>query len=459
MSPRPLFIGSEIHRRVGFDAKHPLAIPRVSTVVDLGRALGWLPDGFYLESPEAAPGELARFHDRRYIAVLKQAARDRRVTPEVGRRYNIGRLENPVYAEMFRRPATACGGSLLAARLLVAGRAKAVYNPAGGTHHGRPDRAAGFCYFNDPVLALLALLDGGLARISHTRLGLRGTVAPTGPESRAVRCGASGKRLDAPCRRDGAALRVAPRRPPTASRASTVASATLFDPLLAGRPPGRDADRGGCEKCGLARLAYVDVDAHHGDGVEDAFADEPRVLTVSVHEAGRWPHRAGRPERQCPSVANFAVPPGFNDSEMRLIVDRAIVPLVAGFRPEAVVMQCGADALADDPLSRLELSNNALVHAVRAVAAIAPRLLLLGGGGYNPWSVARCWTRNWAALNDAPGPPRLPAAAEAVLRRLTWSRRAGRNPPAHWFTGLIDPPREGPIRDAVRATVERALAA
>lgn len=370
MSARPLFIGSEIHRRVGFAGKHPLAIPRVSTVVDLGRALGWLPDGCYLESPEAEPDELARFHDRRYIAALKQAARDRRVTPEVGRRYNIGRLENPVYAEMFRRPATACGGSLLAARLLVAGHANAVYNPAGGTHHGRPDRASGFCYFNDPVLALLALLDGG-----------------------------------------------------------------------------------------LTRLAYVDVDAHHGDGVEDAFAHEPRVLTVSVHEAGRWPHRVERPERQGPSVANFAVPAGFNDTEMRLIVDRAIVPLVAGFRPEAVVMQCGADALADDPLSRLELSNNALVDAVRAVAAIAPRLLLLGGGGYNPWSVARCWTRNWAALRGTAEPARLPAAAEAVLRRLSWSRRAGKNPPAHWFTSLIDPSREGPIRATVRAAVERRLAA
>ena len=370
MSPRPLFIGSEIHRRVGFNAKHPLAIPRVSTVIDLGRALGWLPEGVYLDSPEAQPDELARFHDREYIAILRQAARELSVTPEVGRRYNIGRLENPVYAEMFRRPATACGGSLLAARLLVARRAKAVYNPAGGTHHGRPDRAAGFCYFNDPVLALLALLDGG-----------------------------------------------------------------------------------------LTRLAYVDVDAHHGDGVEDAFAEDPRVLTVSVHEAGRWPHRAGRPQRQGPSVANFAVPPGFNDTEMRLIVDRAVVPLLAKFRPEAVVMQCGADALAEDPLSRLELSNNALVDAVRAVAAIAPRLLLLGGGGYNPWSVARCWTRNWAALCELPEPARLPPAAEAVLRRLAWSRRAGRNPPAHWFTGLIDPPREGPVRAAVRATVSQALAA
>ncbi len=91
-----------------------------------------------------------------------------------------------------------------------------------------------------------------LARISLNLHGLRGAVPPTGQESRAARCWAPGKRLDAPCRRDRAALRVAPRRLPAASRASTVALATLFGPLLAGRPPGRDADRGICENCGLA---------------------------------------------------------------------------------------------------------------------------------------------------------------------------------------------------------------
>ncbi len=90
-----------------------------------------------------------------------------------------------------------------------------------------------------------------LARISHNLPGLRGAGPPTGQESRAARCRASSKRLDAPCRWDSTALRVASRRPAAASRASTVASATLLGPLLAGRPPGRDADRGGYEKCGL----------------------------------------------------------------------------------------------------------------------------------------------------------------------------------------------------------------
>ena len=86
------------------------------------------------------------------------------------------------------------------------------------------------------------------------------------------------------------------------------------------------------------------------------------------------------------------------------------------------------------------------------------RVLVLGGGGYNPWSVARCWTGVWGTLNGFDAPQRLPAPAEAVLRDLTWHRQAGRNPPDHWFTTLADAPRPGPVRDAVTALVRQAMA-
>ena len=79
--------------------------------------------------------------------------------------FHLGVNGNPVYREMFRRPATACGASILAARLLH--EPGIVYNPAGGTHHGQPDRASGFCMFNDPVLAILEMLDGGLERVFY----------------------------------------------------------------------------------------------------------------------------------------------------------------------------------------------------------------------------------------------------------------------------------------------------
>ena len=127
-----------------------------------------------------------------------------------------------------------------------------------------------------------------------------------------------------------------------------------------------------------------------------------------------------------------------------------MLPLAEGFAPQAVVLQGGADALAEDPQSRLELSNRALWDAVAAVAGLAPRLLVLGGGGYNPWSVARCWSGIWARLNRLEIPERLPEDGEAVLRALSWRHSRGRNPPEAWFTTLRDPPRPGPVRDEVR---------
>jgi acetoin utilization protein AcuC len=370
---RPRFIGSDIYRSSSYGTRHPLAIPRVSTCIDLCRALGWLAGEAYLDSPRATPAQLARFHAPAYVAALIEAERTQQATPDARRRFNIGCNGNPVFPEIFRRPATACGGSILGASLLRA--AGVVYNPAGGTHHGRPDRASGFCYLNDPVLAILTLLDGGLA------------------------------------------------------------------PVL-----------------------YLDVDAHHGDGVQAAFADDERVLTVSVHEAGRWPMArsgagaGGVADRAGGMARNLPVPAGFNDSEMAFLLESAILPLAERFAPRAVVLQCGADALADDPQSKLALSNLALWRVVEAAKALAPRLLVLGGGGYNPWAVGRCWTGVWAALNGFDVPGRLPAAAEALLRGLSWRHSRGRNPPEHWFTTLADRPRPGPVRPGVRDIARLVLA-
>ena len=85
---------------------------------------------------------------------------------------------------------------------------------------------------------------------------------------------------------------------------------------------------------------------------------------------------------------------------------------------------------------------------------ISQRLLVLGGGGYNPWSVGRLWTQVWGVLNGLEAPEVLPSAAEAVLRGLRFDgNRRGKNPPAHWFTTLTDAPREGTVRDEVRKAV------
>ncbi len=375
MTPR--FIASEIYRRSRYGRKHPLSIPRVSTVVDLIRALGWLRPGQFLESPIAGPGELARFHDPAYVAVVQAAERDQALPADLRERHNLGRLENPIYEEVFSRPATAAGASILAARTTIDGGV--VHSPAGGTHHGQPARASGFCYFNDPVLGLLTWLD-----------------------------------------------------------------------------------------LGLTRVLYVDLDAHHGDGVQDAFHDDDRVLTISIHEAGRWPmdRRAdplgdtpgGLADRAGGLARNLPVPAGMTDDEFDYLIGEAVLPLAQAFAPQALMIQAGADALEDDPLSRQGLSNNAYWRAVAALLPMAERVILLGGGGYNPWSVARAWAGNWGLVTGAGFPDRLPPAAEAILRGLHWNRRQGRNPPDHWFTTLVDTPRPGPIRDLVRHSVAQVMA-
>jgi acetoin utilization protein AcuC len=358
----PLYIGSEIYRRSSYGGKHPLAVPRVSAVTDLCRAMGWLPDAQFLDAPMATPAQVARFHDPAYIEALRRTEAAGAVTEPDRARYRLGADGNPVFPEIYRRPMTSAGGILLAARLTAQGGT--VFCPGGGTHHGRPDRAAGFCYLNDPVLGILAWLDQGLTRV-----------------------------------------------------------------------------------------VYLDIDAHHGDGVQDAFHDDARVLTISVHEAGRWPRTGLATDRAGGQARNLPVPAGFNDSEMRALLHQVILPLIDAARPQAIFLQCGADALEEDPLARLGLSNNAHWAVVEAVRHRAPRVVVTGGGGYNPYTVARCWAGVWAMLNDIPVPPRTNAAAEAVLRGLEYGRAAGRNPPAHWFTTLRDAPREGVVREEILALI------
>lgn len=365
---RPILIANEIYRHSVYGHRHPLSIQRVTPVVDLARALGWLGEAQYLDCLQAGPDQLLRFHDPDYIAAVAEAERTRHVPVEIRDRYNIGRNGNPVFAEIFRRPATSSGASILAGTLLAGVERGVIHSLAGGTHHGRRAMAWGFCFFNDPVLGILAMLDHGLERI-----------------------------------------------------------------------------------------AYVDLDAHHGDGVQDAFHDDDRVLTVSVHEDGRWPRTGAVQDRAGGMARNLPVPRGFNDSELEVLVEAAVAPLVDRFFPDALVIQTGADGLADDPQAKLDLSNRALWAAVERLVHCAPRVLVVGGGGYNPWSVARAWTGIWATLNGIDPDVPTHGAAEAVLRGLEWNHSRGRNPPEHWFTTIADPPNRGPVRDEIHRLAEAVL--
>jgi acetoin utilization protein AcuC len=359
---QPLFIGSEIYRGSSYGRAHPLAVPRVPTIVDLARALGWLPKDQYRTSPRAKPAALVEFHTRAYIDALITAEKTQHVTDDVRKRHGLGTLSNPIYPEMFRRPATGVGGAMLAAGLVRHGGV--VHQPGGGTHHGMPDRANGFCYLNDPVFAIKAL-----------------------------------------------------------------------------------------QKQGLKKILYVDIDAHHCDGVEQAFHGATDVRLMSIHEERRWPMTGALEDDAGGAAINLPVPRGFHDDDFAFVQDVLVLPFVQDFAPEAVVLQCGADALNDDPMSRLCLSPHAYLNFVDAMRKTTPRLIVQGGGGYNPWSVGRLWTCIWARLNGIDIPERLPKSAEQILRGLSWSHRLGRSVPETWYTTLLEPPRFGAISQQVRDRV------
>jgi acetoin utilization protein AcuC len=359
-----LFIGSDVYRRPAFGKHHPLSIVRVSGVVDMCRMLGWFGPGQYRESPQATEEQLHEYHDADYIEALRTADANGKVEPEVRRRYRIGTMENPLFPGVFRRASTAVGGSIHAAELAMDGHV--VFHPSGGTHHGRADRASGFCYFNDPVFAVLTFLAQGLERV-----------------------------------------------------------------------------------------LYVDLDAHHGDGVQDAFADDGRVLTISIHEEKRWPHSGLVDDRAAGGARNLPVPRGFNDAELDYLMEHAVHPLARAFEPQALVVTCGVDALAGDPLSRLGLSNAGLWRAVESLVADQPRAVVLGGGGYNPWTLIRCWSGLWGRLNGHAIPSALPSEAVAFMKGLECDLIDEDEVPEAWTTTLADDPPAEPAADTVRPEVRR----
>jgi acetoin utilization protein AcuC len=222
--------------------------------------------------------------------------------------------------------------TVAAAEAIRSGRALHAFSPAGGLHHAMPDRASGFCVYNDPAVAIAWLLDQGAERI-----------------------------------------------------------------------------------------AYLDVDVHHGDGVEAVFAGEPRVLTQSLHESGRYlfprtrfAHEVGTgPARG--SVANLPLPPSTTDDLYLAAFDAVVPALVRAFQPEVLVTQLGCDTHYTDPLAHLGLTVGAYRQLAGRLHDLAHtvaggRWLATGGGGYQ-WAtvVPRAWCAYLAEMVGAELPGRLPA--------------------------------------------------
>jgi acetoin utilization protein AcuC len=184
---------------------------------------------------------------------------------------------------------------------------------------------------------------------------------------------------------------------------------------------------------GAGRVAYVDLDAHHGDGVEECFWDDPRVLTVSLHQSGATlfpgtghPTDVGGPGAEGTAV-NVALPPRTDGARWLRAVDAVVAPVLRAFRPDVLVTQHGCDAHGDDPLSDLDVSVGAQRTATARLHALAHELtdgrwLALGGGGY---AIARvvplAWTAVVGEVVHAPVVDELPvpAAWRALVAEVT----------------------------------------
>jgi acetoin utilization protein AcuC len=201
------------------------------------------------------------------------------------------------------------------------------------------------------------------------------------------------------------------------------------------------------------RVMYLDIDAHHGDGVQWAFYGDPRVLTISFHQDGRtlFPGSGGLSEMGQDQGAGYAVNvpmlPGTDDHVFWEGFSTVVPRLMDTFKPDMVVSQLGVDTFRDDPLAALELTTNGFSRAIAYLVEETPAWVALGGGGYNPPSVARAWTLAWAIMNGVDLPDDLPKAMTRSLSTRASPRQR-----------LRDPEHESPWQDQCLDHMRRAIA-
>jgi len=195
-----------------------------------------------------------------------------------------------------------------------------------------------------------------------------------------------------------------------------------FVPIAGLHHAGRDHAAGFCvfndcgvvielarKRHGLERIGYVDIDAHHGDGVFYGFEDDPGVIFADIHEDGRtlYPGTGAAEERGAGAAEgtklNIPVPPGADDETFARVWP-SVLEHLERFEPELIVLQCGADSLEGDPITHLRYTARAHARAASDLAALADRLghgrvLALGGGGYNRANLAGAWCAVVEALS------------------------------------------------------------
>jgi acetoin utilization protein AcuC len=298
--------GPESHL-YSFPGGHPLNSGRTELFGSTLYELASQPRG-----PEIMPAvkadeeDLLLFHTGSYVDFVRRSSEN-----------GLGFLDygdTPSYKGVFDAACYTVGNSLNGLAMISEGKLDHFFNPVGGLHHARRDRAGGFCVFNDSAIAIAKSI----------------------------------------------------------------------------------------EKMGLSKVAYVDIDAHHGDGVYYGFENDPRVIIGDIHEDGRFLYpgtgsseQTGKGDAKGTKL-NVPLPPGAGDDLFLDAFDKVIKFLETSPKPEFVFFQCGADGLEGDPLTHLKYSKAAHSYATKKLHEFAHkvcdgRILAMGGGGYNPANVRDAW--------------------------------------------------------------------
>ena len=342
--------------------RHPLRPARFVLTRSLVNHYGLLDGERVVETlaRDATDDELRLVHGDAYVDAVRRAGHG-----EDGPwcDFGFGPGDNPIFPLMHEATLRVVGASLTAAEAVWAGRAEHAFNPAGGLHHAMPERASGFCVYDDPAIAIRWLLRNGAGRV-----------------------------------------------------------------------------------------AYVDVDVHHGDGVQAIFFADPRVLTISVHQDGAtlFPGTGAVDELGSGDArgtkVNVPLPPFTGDELWLRAFSEVVPPLVEAWAPDVLVTQLGCDTHHQDPLAELHLTTAAYRRTARVLHELAHRAaggrwVATGGGGYQ-WArvVPRAWTIYFAEMAGVTVADDIPPAwlAEAIAE-------AGHEVPAR----LSEPPaRPSPVEPA-----------
>jgi acetoin utilization protein AcuC len=371
---RAKLIASLKYRNLRYTKNHPLRIPRVSLLLEFLFAMDLIDPEEVVESRSATDEEVLLFHSREYLEALKEADRCRCVPVGAREKFNIGNYENPVSEAMLRGSLLATGSSVQAVELFLEGNVP--FNPAGGMHHAFPSKANGFCFINDPGVALLYLL-----------------------------------------------------------------------------------------RKGFKKILYVDLDAHHCDGVQDFFYEDDRVFVLSIHQdpSYSFPFNRGFLSERGKGRGkgfnlNVPLPKGVNDSEYLFILEKVCLWVREVFNYDALVLQLGTDPLLEDPLSKWQLSNAGFHEAFRTVREILGGGIYLGGGGYNPLALARAWTLIWCEISGREIPERITQSARKVLKAVEWEDFDEEEDRSYLFEYLKDRFRGGEIREEIKEIAAKVKA-